>query len=75
MEEALHDVPLFCEFAGLGNGQAQLPGERTILGFRHLLERHMLRRADLREVSAWSRTATVNWLHWRRRSLVKTKMC
>ena len=41
MEEALHDVPLFREFAGLSLGQ-RLPDESTILRFRHLLERHKL---------------------------------
>jgi IS5 family transposase len=41
MEEALHDVPLFREFAGLG-WDRRLPDESTILRFRHLLERHKL---------------------------------
>ena len=41
MEEALHDVPLFREFAGLSLGQ-RLPDESTILRFRHLLEKHKL---------------------------------
>ncbi|WP_119157587.1 IS5 family transposase, partial [Caldimonas tepidiphila] len=51
MEEALHDVPLFREFAGLGNGQARLPDETTILRFRHLLERHKLAEQMLRRVN------------------------
>jgi error-prone DNA polymerase len=38
MEEALHDVPLYREFAGLGDGVSRLPDETTILWFRHLLE-------------------------------------
>jgi transposase, IS5 family len=44
MEEALHDVPLFRDFAGLGGWADRLPDESTILrfgetfGFRHLLE-------------------------------------
>ncbi len=42
MEEALHDVPLFREFAGLDNWSTRLPDESTILRFRHLLERHDL---------------------------------
>jgi IS5 family transposase len=42
MEEALHDVPLFREFAGLESMDARLPDETTILRFRHLLERHKL---------------------------------
>ena len=41
MEEALHDMPLFREFAGLG-WDSRLPDESTILRFRHLLEKHKL---------------------------------
>ena len=41
MEEALHDVPLFREFAGL-NWDTALPDETTILRFRRLLEEHNL---------------------------------
>jgi IS5 family transposase len=41
MEEALHDMQLFREFAGLTLGQ-RLPDETTILRFRHLLEKHKL---------------------------------
>ena len=41
MEEALHDVPLFREFASLG-WDSRLPDESTILRFRHLLEKHEL---------------------------------
>ena len=41
MEEALHGMPLFREFAGLG-WDTRLPDESTILRFRHLLERHKL---------------------------------
>ena len=42
MEEALHDTPLYCEFAGLDAGISRLPDESTILRFRHLLEEHNL---------------------------------
>jgi IS5 family transposase len=42
MEEALHDMPLFREFAGLGGWDGRLPDESTILRFRHLLEQHKL---------------------------------
>jgi len=42
MEEALHDRPLFREFAGLEGWGDRLPGESTILRFRHVLERHDL---------------------------------
>ena len=42
MEEALHDVPLYREFAGLDAGATRMPDESTILRFRHLLEEHDL---------------------------------
>ena len=42
MEEALHDTPLFREFAKIDQGVARLPDETTILRFRHLLKRHNL---------------------------------
>jgi IS5 family transposase len=42
MEEALHDVPVFRDFAGLGGWDEELPDESTILRFRHLLEEHEL---------------------------------
>jgi IS5 family transposase len=42
MEEALHDVPLYREFAGLDGAVVRLPDETTILRFRHLLEAHDL---------------------------------
>ena len=41
MEEALHDVPLFRQFAGL-NWDTAVPDETTILRFRRLLEEHKL---------------------------------
>jgi transposase, IS5 family len=42
MEEALHDVSLYCEFARLDPGVMRLPDETTILRFRHLLEENNL---------------------------------
>ena len=42
MEEALHDVSLYCEFAHLDPGAMRLPDETTILRFRHLLEENNL---------------------------------
>ena len=42
MEEALHDVALYREFAELDNWTTRLPDESTILRFRHLLEKHKL---------------------------------
>jgi IS5 family transposase len=51
MEEALHDMPVFREFAGLGDGVTRLPDETTILRFRHLLEKHDLATDMLRVVN------------------------
>ena len=42
MEEALHDMALFREFAQLDAGATRLPDESTILRFRHLLEANNL---------------------------------
>ena len=42
MEEALHDVSLYCEFAHLDPGATRLPDESTILRLRHLLEQNNL---------------------------------
>jgi IS5 family transposase len=42
IEEALHDVPLDCQFARLDPGMSRLRDESTILRFRHLLEEHDL---------------------------------
>jgi len=42
MEEALHDISLYCEFAKLDPGAMRLPDESTILRFRHLLEENNL---------------------------------
>ena len=42
MEEALHDMPLFRDFAGLGGWDDRLPDESTILRFRHVLEKNNL---------------------------------
>ncbi len=42
MEEALYDVPLYRQFAGLDLGNSRLPDESTLLRFRHLLETHNL---------------------------------
>ena len=51
MEEALHDVPLYREFAGLEGPMRRLPDESTILRFRHLLEKHNLGEAILATVN------------------------
>jgi transposase, IS5 family len=50
-EEALHDIPLLREFAGLDAVEA-IPDETTILKFRHLLERHGLAGALLEEINS-----------------------
>jgi transposase, IS5 family len=51
MEEALHDIPLLREFAGLDATVEAIPDETTILMFRHLLERHGLAGALLEEIN------------------------
>lgn len=45
MKEALHDMPLFRDFASLAWDSA-IPDESSILGFRHILKTHKLRRAN-----------------------------
>jgi len=52
MEEALHDIPLYREFARLDAGITRLPDESTILRFRHLLEEHQLAQQILATVNA-----------------------
>lgn len=52
MEEALHDIPLLRDFAGLDAGEDAMPDEPTILKFRHLLERHGLAQSLFDETSA-----------------------
>lgn len=51
MEEALHDVPMYLDFAGLSSGAGRIPDETTILRFRHLLEKHDLAVDMLRVVN------------------------
>jgi transposase, IS5 family len=51
MEEALHDMPLFREFARL-DYSTRLPDESTILRFRHLLEQHKLADQMLATINA-----------------------
>ncbi|MCS6811832.1 MAG: IS5 family transposase [Tepidimonas sp.] len=52
MEEALHDIPLYREFARLDAGVSCLPDESTILRFRHLPEAHELGAQILAAVNA-----------------------
>jgi IS5 family transposase len=42
MEEALHDIPLYRQFAHLDTGITRLRDERTILRFRDLLKERKL---------------------------------
>ena len=51
MEEALHDMPVFREFAGLEGWDERLPDESTILRFRHVLEKHKLAMQILQTVN------------------------
>ena len=52
MEEALHDVPAFRDFAGLTHWDEHIPSESSILRFRHLLEHHKLAEQILVTVNA-----------------------
>ena len=52
MEEALHDVALYRQFARLDVGSTRLPDESTILRFRHLLHEHGLGQKILDAVNA-----------------------
>lgn len=52
MEEALYDMPLLRQFAGLDGYVEALPDESTILRFRHLLEKHQLATAIFQSVNA-----------------------
>jgi len=52
MEEALHDVSVYCDFAHLDPGATRLPDETTILRFRHLLEENNLSRQLLATINA-----------------------
>ena len=52
MEEALHDIPLYRDFAKLDAGITRLPDESTILRFRHMLEQNDLGAQILATVNA-----------------------
>jgi IS5 family transposase len=52
MEEALHDMALFREFAQLDAGATRLPDENTIFRFRHLHEANNLTSQILATVNA-----------------------
>ena len=52
IKEALHDMPLHCEFARLDAGITRLPDESTILRFRHLLEEQGLSQQIMATINA-----------------------
>ena len=52
-EEALYESPALRGFAGVDLGRAPAPDESTILGFRHLLEKHDLGGAMLNTVNQY----------------------
>ena len=51
MEEALHDIPLLRQFAGLDAFEDTIPDETTILKFRRLLEKHQLTAAIMNAIN------------------------
>lgn len=51
MQEALHDIPLYRQFAGIALGEDCLPDESTILRFRHRLQEHKLAEQILASVN------------------------
>lgn len=62
MEEALHYVPAFRDFAGLFHWDKHIPSESSILRFRHPLERHKLAEKILATVNALLQSApTHQW--------------
>jgi len=56
MEEALHDMALFRDFAGLGGWDERVPDETTILRFRRVLEKHKLAPKILQTINALLRS-------------------
>lgn len=52
MEEALYEVPLYCQFVGIDLAVDTVPDETTICKFRHLLERHRLADTFLEAINA-----------------------
>ena len=52
-EEALYESRSMCRFAGIDLGREPVPDESTILGFRHLLERHQLGEALFQAVGEY----------------------
>src|ERR1700739_4313863 len=52
-EDALYESPVLRHFVGIDLGRAPVPDESTILGFRHLLEKHALGGAMLKAVNQY----------------------
>jgi transposase, IS5 family len=52
-EDALYESPVLRRFVGIDLGRAPVPDESTILGFRHLLEKHELGGAMLNAVNQY----------------------
>jgi IS5 family transposase len=52
-EDALYESPVLRHFVGIDLGRAPGPDESTILGFRHLLEKHELGGAMLNAVNQY----------------------
>lgn len=52
LEDALYDITSLRLFAGIDLGSQAVPDATTLLGFRHLLEKHNLAAAILAEVNA-----------------------
>ena len=52
-EDALYESPVLRQFVGIDLGRAPVPDESTILGFRHLLEKHELGGAMLNAVNQY----------------------
>ena len=52
MEEALYEIPLLRQFAGMDLGRDLVPDETTMLKFRRLLEQHDLAQSIFAEVQA-----------------------
>ena len=51
--DALYESPVLRRFVGIDLGRAPAPDESTILGFRHLLEKHELGEAMLHAVNQY----------------------
>ena len=52
-EDALNESPVLRHYVGIDLGRAPVPDESTILGFRHLLEKHELGGAMLNAVNQY----------------------